>query len=100
MITQNILNHLAQVDATPLPNSGATGDVAQGAVSTVLQILFGTLGSIALLIIVVSGLRYILAAGDPTATAQAKNTILYAVVGLAVSLAAFSIVTFVIKGVA
>jgi hypothetical protein len=53
----------------------------------------------AVMIIVIAGLRYILAHGDPSATATARNAILYAVIGLLVSMAAFSIVTFVVGGI-
>jgi hypothetical protein len=65
-----------------------------------LQIVFGTMGAVALLVIVISGLRYVLAAGDPGKMSQAKMAILYALIGLAISLAAFSLVAFVVKGVA
>lgn len=68
--------------------------------ANVLQVVFGVTGSVALIIIVLAGFRYVIAAGDPTAVAKARMTILYAVIGLAVALAGFSIVTFVVKGVA
>lgn len=80
-----------------LPNSKG-GDPANSAVSVGLNIVFGITASIAMLIIVIAGLRYIIARGDPNATAQAKNTIIYAVIGLCVTIAAYSIVTFVLKG--
>ncbi len=83
-----------------LPNSDpSVVDPAQGAMGDVLRIVFGISASVALLIIVISGFRYILAAGDPGKTAQAKKAILYAVIGLIVSMAAFSIVTIVLKAV-
>ncbi len=82
-----------------LPNSGS-GDAPTNFLSTILQIVFGTTGAIALLIIVISGFRYVIASGDPSAVAKARSTILYAVIGLAVALAGFSIVTFIVKGVA
>jgi hypothetical protein len=66
-----------------------------GTVSTVLGIVFGIAGGLALLMITVSGLRYILAAGDPEKISKAKNGIVYALVGLAIAIAAESIVYFV-----
>lgn len=87
------------VDYTPLPHSDTTGDTGNTAIDTILPVVFGTLGSIALLVIVISGFRYILAAGDPAKTAQAKKAILYALIGLMVALAGFSIVTFIVKGI-
>lgn len=82
------------VDTSGLPNHSPSGTL-----NTVLNIVFSITASISLLMIVIGGLRYILAKGDPNGTAQAKNTIIYAVVGLVITMAAYSIVTFVVKGV-
>ncbi|MFA5004363.1 MAG: pilin [Candidatus Saccharimonadales bacterium] len=94
----HIYHYLAQIDTNSLPNHG-NGDVASTALSTVLQIVFGVTGAIALLVITIAGFRYVVSQGDPNSVAQAKNTIIYALVGLLISIAAFSIVTFVVKGV-
>lgn len=88
----------AQIDTTQihgLPTPAANGS----AISTALSIVFAVTASVALLMIVIAGFRYIIARGDSNAVAQARNTILYAVIGLLVSLAAFSIVTFVLRGI-
>lgn len=52
-------------------------------------------GMISVAMIVVGGLQYAISAGDPGSTKRAKDTILYAVIGLIVSALAFGIVTFV-----
>ena len=85
--------------ATVIDTSGLPNHKPSGTINKVLGIVFGIAASISLLMIVISGLRYILAKGDPNGTAQAKNGIIYAVVGLVITMAAYSIVTFVIKGV-
>jgi hypothetical protein len=46
--------------------------------------------------IIVGGLRYVLSAGDPKNTQAAKDTILYAVIGVVVALLAYAIVNFVL----
>jgi len=81
------------IDTTGLPRPG--GDT----INVVLNIVFGVSASIAVLMIVIGGFRYIVAHGDPNQTASAKNGILYALVGLVVVMAAYSIVAFVVKGV-
>jgi hypothetical protein len=81
------------VDTSPLPNTPAD----QSEITTALDIVFTVTGAIALLVITIGGIRYILSRGDPSATAQAKDTIVYALVGLVISIAAYSIVTFVVK---
>ncbi len=63
--------------------------------SSVLSVVFGVLGVICVLVIALAGLQYVLSGGDPQKTAKAKNTILYAVIGLAVAIVAVSIVNFV-----
>ncbi|MBL8122450.1 hypothetical protein JNM87_06930 [Candidatus Saccharibacteria bacterium] len=90
---------VAEIDASPLPNSTKTGDVGVAVLPVVLNIVFGVIGSVALLIIVISGMRYILAAGDPGKMATAKKGVLFAVVGLLIALSGFSIVAFVVKGI-
>jgi hypothetical protein len=65
------------------------------AIATVLKIAFGIIGALAVLMVTVSGLRYILSAGDPQKISQAKNSIIYSLVGVAVAISAEAIVYFV-----
>ena len=51
---------------------------------------------IAVIKIVIGGIRYATSGGDSTQIQAAKNTILYAVVGLVVAIMAFAIVNFVL----
>ena len=46
---------------------------------------------------VVGGLKYVISAGDPSQLKTARETIIYAVVGLVVAMLAFAIVKFVVK---
>lgn len=62
----------------------------------VLTILFNFIGAIALLIIVVSGFRYITSAGDPQKAGTARSGIIYALVGLVIAISAQAIMAFVI----
>ncbi|MGH7239926.1 MAG: Mbov_0395 family pilin-like conjugal transfer protein [Candidatus Saccharimonadales bacterium] len=75
-----------------LPQVTADG----GEIQTILQIVFGIAGALALLMIIISGFRFITSAGSPQEVAKAKNGILYAVAGLAACILAEAIVTFVI----
>ncbi len=88
------------LDTDPLPKPGGAGkDAGTAAIDIILPMVFGTIGAIALLTIVISGFRYIAAAGDPQKISTAKKGILYALVGLVVALSGYSIVIFVIQGV-
>jgi Type IV secretion system pilin len=68
----------------------------QSTMSTILQIVFGVIGAVSVLIIVIAGFQFVLSSGDPAKVAKARNTILYAAIGLGVSASAFVIVSFVI----
>lgn len=76
--------------------SGAKGDVG-GLIKTVVNILLFVIGAVAVIMIVIGGLRYTISQGDSSSVSGAKNTILYAVVGLVVALFAYAIVNFVLK---
>jgi hypothetical protein len=83
---------LSSIQPTGLPQPAADN----GTVSKVLQIVFGIAGSLALLMITVSGLRYITSAGDPEKAARARNGIVYALIGLVLAISFEAIVTFII----
>jgi hypothetical protein len=65
-------------------------------VQTVLQDVFGVIGGVSFIFIIIGGYRYVLSSGDPQNTARAKDTILYALVGLIVAIVAESIVSLII----
>lgn len=66
-------------------------------IKTVVNILLYILGSIAVIMIIIGGIRYTTSNGDSSNTKAGKDTILYAVVGLVVAILAFAIVNFVIR---
>lgn len=53
-------------------------------------------GAISVIMVVVGGLRYVMSGGSATNISTAKNTILYAVIGLVISILAYAIINFVI----
>lgn len=65
-------------------------------IEIVVNILLFLLGAIAVVMIVIGGIRFATANGDQSAVTSAKNTILYAVVGLVVAILAYAIVNFVL----
>lgn len=60
-------------------------------VRTVLIVLAG----VAVIVIIIGGIMYAMSAGDPSQVTAAKNTILYAAVGLLVAMSASAIITLV-----
>lgn len=68
-------------------------DVVQGIINGVL----GVLGIVAVVFIIIGGVNYMTSAGDAGKTQKARNTILYAAIGLVVCAFAAVIVNFTIN---
>ncbi|MGH7156728.1 MAG: TrbC/VirB2 family protein [Candidatus Saccharimonadales bacterium] len=66
-------------------------------VTTVVNVLSVVVGIIAVIMIIVAGLRYITSGGKQESVTGAKNTILYAVIGLVIVALAQLIVHFVLN---
>ena len=91
----------------PTPTSLSTGaSAAAGTLSTnnisitsllttVTDTLIFIVGAISVIMIIIGGIRYVISAGNATHVTAAKNTIMYAIVGLVISIAAYAIVTFI-----
>lgn len=58
----------------------------------ILSIAIATLAALSVLMIVIAGFRFITGQGNPQETAKARNTMVYAVVGLLLAIVAQSIV--------
>lgn len=78
--------------ATGIPNS--TGNLST-AVAHFTSLGLTLLGALSVIFVVVGGLQYVLSAGNAQKTKQARETILYAVVGIVIAAGAFAIVTFI-----
>lgn len=68
-----------------------------GVLTRVIQIIVMITAIAAVIVIIVGGLKYILSSGDPNSVNSAKNTILYAIIGLVVAVIAQAIVSFVLR---
>ena len=82
-------------DSTGQQDSRSAGDIAKD----VVNIMFFIVGVMAVIMIIWGGIRYVLSAGNSAALTSAKNTIMYAVIGLIVAILAYTIVNFVINTV-
>ena len=79
-------------------DEGSTREAAAGEVQEVVNFILFLLGIVAVIMIIYGGFRYVTSGGDPTGTQNAKNTILYAVIGLIVAMLSYAIVNFFIFG--
>lgn len=82
-------------------SSTNTGNVPQaldgdeGMVKKVVNVMLYAIGIIAVVMIIFGGIKYSTSAGDSSKVTSAKNTLLYAVVGLVVAIFAYAIVNWV-----
>lgn len=65
-------------------------------VQTILNSIIAIMGIVAVIFIVIGGVNYMTSQGDPGKLKKAKDTILYAVIGLVVCALAFAIVNWTI----
>lgn len=68
-----------------------------GIVTQITQTIVYVTGAISVVMVVIGGMRYVFSGGDSSGVQSAKNTILYALIGLAVTLFAQVIVSFVLS---
>ncbi len=80
-----------QCDGCPSDLFGETG-VFKQITNTILYIV----GIVAVIMLIIGGIKYVVSGGDSKKVTDAKNTVLYAIIGLIVAFLAFAIVNFVI----
>jgi hypothetical protein len=61
-----------------------------------INLMLFIVGILAIVFLIFGGIRYVISAGDKTKVDAAKNTILYAIVGLIVAILGYAIVNWVI----
>ena len=87
------VNQSMPCGATNLPTVNAgTPELQQ-----ILTIFFGILAGIAVLFVIIGGFRYVISNGNPQDMTKAKDTIIYALIGLVVALSAEAIVSFALS---
>lgn len=62
---------------------------------SITNILLFLIGAISVIMLIIGGIRYVISGGDQNQVTGAKNTILYAIVGIVVAFLAYAAVNFV-----
>ena len=70
---------------------------ANGIFQTITNTLLFIIGAISVIMIIFGGFRYVTSGGDSAGVTSAKNTILYAIIGLVVAILAYAILDFVLS---
>ena len=84
-------------------SGGCSGNTTTGSLTsifkTVVNILLYIIGAVAVIMIIFGAFRYVTSGGNSSSVTAAKNTIIYAVVGLIIAILAYAIVNFVVSSV-
>ncbi len=79
--------------------TGQANQKLNNIIHTVINLLSVIVGVVAVVMIIIGGLRYITSGGSDTSVTGAKNTILYAVIGLIIVALAQVMVRFILSKV-
>ena len=61
---------------------------------TITSIMLSLIGAVAVIMLIIGGFRYVVSGGDSSAIEGAKNTILYAIIGIVVAFLAYAAINF------
>lgn len=82
----------ARCDGCPADLFGDTGVFKQ-----ITNVILYIVGIVAVIMLIIGGIKYVVSGGDSKKVTDAKNTVLYAIIGLVISFLAYAIVNFVIS---
>ena len=98
MLMKNIVSG-AMLGLNDFSNDFGAGSDLTTIVTRIINVAMAVLGVVCVVMLIVGGYNYTMSNGDASKVTKAKNTILYAVIGLVIALLALAIVNFVIGGV-
>ena len=87
-------------DATKACNGSDSDDVLNRFIKPIINILSVLVGAVSVIMLIVGGFKYITSGGDSGKVGSAKNTIIYALIGLALVALSQVMVRFVLSKIA
>ena len=91
----------AQAGAEAARGNGMPADLVgvDGVFTKITNTVLYAVGIISVVMLIIGGIRYVISGGDSKKVTDAKNTIMYAIIGLIIAILAYAIVNFVITAV-
>ncbi len=77
-------------------NSGGSPGTVPGILQNVVNLLLFLVGAASVIMLIIGGFRFVMSSGDSQAAANARNTVLYSIIGIIVAVAAYGIVNWVL----
>jgi len=97
-IATSVENGAQQAGATNGAKAGCGNDNSIGTIAgNIVNLLSLVIGAVAVIMIIYGGFRYITSGGESNGVSSAKNTLIYAIIGLVIVVLAQIIVHFVIN---
>lgn len=94
---KDIITKLAVIQPTQYGDD--TDSALTESVVAIIDAVIGVLGLACVIVLIIGGINYMTSSGDAGKVKKAKDTILYAIIGLVVCVLAFAIVNFVISNI-
>lgn len=91
------MSNQIQITSQDVGLQSAPSAITDTQVADVLNTVYMVAGIVAVIVIIIGGIRYTTSNGDAANVKSAKNTILYAVIGLIVIIMAAAITQFVVQ---
>lgn len=80
-----------------IPKNNLNDNNLMTTLNQIINVIIGVIGFIAVIVIILGGVQYTNSAGDSGKVKKAKDTIMYGIIGLVITLLAYSIVNFVLS---
>ncbi len=90
-------NAFCRGQTDPDAEANPTDNVILDILDTVVDMLTMAVGAVALIVIIISGLMYVVSAGDPSRANKARSSLIYAVVALLSAVFARAILLYVLR---
>lgn len=92
----DVCTNITAGDPVPTVCQGNT-DNTRTLIKTVINTLLYIIGIISVIMVIIGGFMYSVSSGDSANVTKAKNTIVYALVGLVIAFLAYAMVNWVVK---
>lgn len=77
-------------------NPGGLSSNLTKSVQGIINVLIGIIGVVAVIMLIIGAFQFVVSSGNSDATKKAKDTILFAIIGIVVALLSFAIINFVL----
>ena len=91
-VDQNIIDGINSTGQNSNGDTASLGSIFKNVVNILLYVI----GAISVIMLIFGGIRYATSAGNSNNVTAAKNTIMYALIGLVIAVLAYAIVNFVL----